>query len=557
MVQDMALPKGVKARGPSFFIQIKVPVAIKALFSTIWFIRETMDAKTHAEAIAEGYRHWADATEAFAAARAKLKPPQAVTLTPALLGLLHERIRHTILSKDDERRAAKPGVGPTVMKMELEGWELPDDQFERLTVIQNLEKALTMGLGMSLATGNNYLGRGGADHEARILGFTINWKGQEVALQALTRTAVQAYSDTAKRTHGEPIQTPQLPQVPADFMAPITVPPKCVVIPLKLRDIVPHWWGAKTRKQDSLLKTQRALTLFEASGQNHPLIALTRPHGAALRAYLIHPDRPFKDKTALNHWTALQALMNLAVDVGLLERNPWRGMTLEVTDSEEREVLTDEELQQLFHAPLFLKRDYPIINNVRPDDAYWCMLIGLWTGARVGEIAQLEISDVLVQNGLDVFSIRRAAGTVKTTKSARITPIAPELLRLGFIEWATARREAGAVRLFQSLNRGGAVTPGETMTEWNRQYRLSVGAAMGPLNGYHRFRHTIVTAMAALDIRIDTGEALTGHSSKGSSGSAGYTHIFAKSIFAALERVKFPLELPRIYQTPFKVASDT
>ena len=552
----MALPKGVKARGASFFVQIKVPTDIKAFWPTIWFIRETMKAKSHAEAIAEGYRHWADATEEFAAARAKLKPPQAVTLTPALLALLHERIRHMILSNDDDRRAAKPGAGPTIVEMDLHGSVLPDDQFERLAVIQNLEKAVVGGFSLVLATGNTAMGRSAADFQAKMLGIAINWKGEEAALHALTRTLLQAYSDAAKRTHGDPVQTPQLPQVPADFMAPITLPPKLVVAPLKLRDVVPHWLGAKKRKPDSLLKTQRALALFEASGQDHPLAALKRPHGAALRAYLVHPDRPFKGKTALNNWTALQALMNVAEDVGLIDRNPWRGMTLDVTDSKTRTKHTAEELQQLFHTPLFLERGYPVTNNVRPDDAYWCMLLGLWTGARIGEIAQLEMADVLVQNGLEVLSIHGGAGTIKTAQSERVIPVPPEVIRLGFIDWVAARREAGAVKLFDSLHRGGAVTPGETMTEWNRQYRLSVGAAIGPLNGFHRFRHTIRSALGALQVSRDIADALTGHGKTGSSGSTDYTHIDAVDIMKAIESLKFPVDLPRIYQTPLEAPND-
>ena len=47
----------------------------------------------------------------------------------------------------------------------------------------------------------------------------------------------------------------------------------------------------------------------------------------------------------------------------------WRRW-LEVTCSETRENHTGEELQQLFHALLFLKRGYPVIQNVRPDGAY-------------------------------------------------------------------------------------------------------------------------------------------------------------------------------------------
>lgn len=142
-------------------------------------------------------------------------------------------------------------------------------------------------------------------------------------------------------------------------------------------------------------------------------------------------------------------------------------------------------------------------------------------------------------------------------QSVRITPIPPDLLCLGFVEWVTARRKAGAVEVFQSLHRVGTVTSGEIMSEWSQEYRKTVGAAEGPLSDFHRFRHTVRSELAAIHVGPETADASTGHHATESSEREVYTRINASTAFEALGRLKFPLDLPRIYQMPFDASSDT
>ena len=129
-------------------------------------------------------------------------------------------------------------------------------------------------------------------------------------------------------------------------------------------------------------------------------------------------------------------------------------------------------------------------------------------------------------------------------QSVRITPIPPDLLCLGFVEWVTARRKAGAVEVFQSLHRVGTVTSGEIMSEWSQEYRKTVGAAEGPLSDFHRFRHTVRSELAAIHVGPETADASTGHHATESSEREVYTRINASTAFEALGRLKFPLICP-------------
>jgi integrase len=318
-------------------------------------------------------------------------------------------------------------------------------------------------------------------------------------------------------------------------------------------DVLDDWKAARRPSEDSILRTERALRHLEISGQNMPLKDLKRTHGAAVRAYLLDSEaRGFKTKTALNLWQALGALLNVALDVGKIESNPWKGMSFEVTDSKGRDPFSDEELQVLFGTTLHTHGQWPVVQKVDPWDAYFCMLLQLWTGARIGELAQLELADIKVQNGLNVFSIHEEAegSTVKggpMSASVRTLPVPPDLLRLGFLDRAERLREDGKTKLFPSFHRQGAVTPGEIMQEWFRPFRATIGAATGALNGTHRFRHTIRTRLAALHVGIETADALTGHAATGNAGRTRYTHVSPATVEAALRRVSWPMQLPRVF----------
>lgn len=380
------------------------------------------------------------------------------------------------------------------------------------------------------------------------LGLVVDYHSDDAVL--MLEDALSAYlrarTDVVDGDKGKSVETPTLPAPVAGPNAP--VPAKA----LHLRDVVADWKAAKKPTVDSIERTERALRHLEASGQDKPLRELKRSHGAAVRAWLLHDDREFGSKTALNYWQALSALMNVARDVGLIDLSPWQGMTFEVTGSKKRKPFTDEELQHLFGTSLHKEGTWPVVAKVDPWDAYFCTLMLLWTGARVGELAQLEVVDVQMQNGLMVFSIHEEAegSTVKGgsgSASVRTLPLADDLIRLGFLDRVEDLRKRGETKLFPSFHRPGAVTPGEIMSEWFRPFRATIGAATGALNGTHRFRHTIRTRLNALQVPEATADALTGHATQGSVGRSVYTTVDPSTIQKDMAPLTWPMEFPRVY----------
>jgi integrase len=186
--------------------------------------------------------------------------------------------------------------------------------------------------------------------------------------------------------------------------------------------------------------------------------------------------------------------------------------------------------------------DVPEWQGVMPADGRALLLILQHTGARIGEVAQLRRCDFEVQSGITTMRITADAGTVKTAESERTVPLANHLLADNwFSAWLVGvmdgnRTDAAA---FPSMA-GRARGPSDTAVQWFRKFRDVLGLPPGTLNGSHRFRHWIRTAMNALDVAEATQDAITGHAVGGSTGKKVYTHVPLPVMHAALNRLTFP-----------------
>jgi len=91
---------------------------------------------------------------------------------------------------------------------------------------------------------------------------------------------------------------------------------------------------------------------------------------------------------------------------------------------------------------------------------YWLPLIGLYTGARVNEICQLNPQcDVREDEGIwffdfneDSISDERVTKSVKTEGSRRKTPVHSKLIDLGFLEYVNRVKKQGSHILFPPLH---------------------------------------------------------------------------------------------------------
>jgi integrase len=123
--------------------------------------------------------------------------------------------------------------------------------------------------------------------------------------------------------------------------------------------------------------------------------------------------RPAISVRTLNKYvTDLSAFFDWLVREDHVEKNIFDGLALETPDAEQsNHSFSDRQIQHFFRSPLFVGclhqddiRGLTAPGNLQIWDwRYWMPIIALFSGARMGEIAQLEVSDILEEKGLSYF----------------------------------------------------------------------------------------------------------------------------------------------------------
>lgn len=163
------------------------------------------------------------------------------------------------------------------------------------------------------------------------------------------------------------------------------------------------------------------------------------------------PDTPRLKPGTINRWiTQLSTILEAAqmrgfgpYDIAALNRS--RPKDYEPVE-EKRGAFTDEMVAALLSHATWRNLEAPIAPSL-----YWAPLIGLTTGARLGEILALTPADIDFSKG----TMRIQTG--KSAAAARDIPIHDELLRLGFRAFVE-RRSTPTTLLFHDLRERGEKT---------------------------------------------------------------------------------------------------
>jgi len=151
-------------------------------------------------------------------------------------------------------------------------------------------------------------------------------------------------------------------------------------------------------------------------------------------------------------------------------------------------------------------------------------LIALYTGARLGEICQLETSSVIEdeQSGLFLIDIKerleefeRDDPATKNLNSVRRVPVAQQLVELGFIEYHKHICELGARVLFphRPMNKTRLDDPGKLVGRSFGEHLDLVGIS-SPKKVFHSIRHTVITHLHINGVPLGDAELVVGHASQ-------------------------------------------
>jgi integrase len=401
---------------------------------------------------------------------------------------------------------------------------------------------------------------------------------RELGLEVLKRF-VKALQAIERRQKGEVVETPELIES-SEALSPLSG---------SLRAAHDGWKKSRNPSRTTLREFSYAIDRFVELHGDMPVAKITRRHVLHFREALQdlpirrsgklrnaplpelvewskhHPRAPRVSNATVNKLLGgVQAVALWARDNGLIAddapwADPFANMRLS-EDSPTREPWRLEELRLLFTSAVFTKRARPTAG--RGEAAFWLPLLGLFTGARLGELAPLTTADVTTDepSQIPMITIREDPEQdrrLKTAGSARVVPVHPELVRIGFLRFVEQARskEGASARLFPLLTPGPRGGFGEAWSKWFGRYIRDLGIH-NRASVFHSFRHGFKDALRAAEVSEDVNDALTGHAGPGTVGRQyGAKQMIRRfgiaTLAAAVSKVAYPgLDLSQLIYLP-------
>ena len=160
---------------------------------------------------------------------------------------------------------------------------------------------------------------------------------------------------------------------------------------------------------------------------------------------------------------------------------------------ERKRAYTDEELRLLFEPTAYTDR------KMNKAWKFWLPLLGLLTGARLGELGQLLVTDIKQDDasGVWYFDINdeEEGKRLKTGAAKRLVPMHPVLSELGLLHRVQMLQKRKETHLFPALQL--YVDPGNYPSNWFTTFRRSRGLGGGPREAsqldFHSLRRSFIT----------------------------------------------------------------
>lgn len=212
--------------------------------------------------------------------------------------------------------------------------------------------------------------------------------------------------------------------------------------------------------------------------------------------------------TMAKHRQRLSVFLVSLVEGKHLAVNPLAGIrAISTPDSEDTgSPFTDAELKAIFDPVEFPKwaSKYP--------HRWFGPILGLYSGARVNEIAQLRLDDIDTIDGVPGFFVRKIGKkqSIKNKHSRRFIPLARPVIEAGFLNYVEEARQAGVERLFPDLPNSTGLGYGRQLSRQFSVYIKRQGVSEKG-QGFHGFRHTIASRLDEAGVSASAIGALTGH----------------------------------------------
>jgi integrase len=219
---------------------------------------------------------------------------------------------------------------------------------------------------------------------------------------------------------------------------------------------------------------------------------------------------PMNPVSANTYIMRLSSMMGWAAREGLIASNPAQRLLLPETDAakDKRLPFTIDELNSIFSHEKML-------HHQRSNDAaFWIPMLSLWTGARLNELCQLNVSDIQTFGSIHCVAIvSDEERRLKTANSQRVIPLHPQLIELGFMEYVAAMRKAESIKLFTALKPGSKGSRSDKFSKDFARYLQKIEVKHAK-NCFHSFRHNFRDALREAGTEREIVQALGGWKDK-------------------------------------------
>ncbi|MGU3399498.1 DUF6538 domain-containing protein [Brucellaceae bacterium D45D] len=299
--------------------------------------------------------------------------------------------------------------------------------------------------------------------------------------------------------------------------------------------LVQGWW--KEAKAAG-----RSISTYEAYERSARLLAEFLQHDVA-HAVTDHDIIRFKDHR-LDQGVSLKTITGADLP-GIRQLFQWGIANKKLTHNPAKDIkvakiktkrvrdpgFTDEEAKAILsHSRQHLRtvREAPHLYNARR----WVPWLCAYSGARVGEMAQVRKQDVRQEDGTWVIRITPEANTVKDAEY-RDVPIHKHIIEMGFVEFVQSSKP-GHLFMSPSSNseeavRGAWRTTKNRVTDFVREVNKDPNVQPN-----HAWRHRFMTVGRDVGISKDIRFAITGHDTTDEGDDYGVVSIKAKAAAIAL-----------------------
>ena len=322
--------------------------------------------------------------------------------------------------------------------------------------------------------------------------------------------------------------------------------------------LIKEFFGSETKLTDL---TRNQCEEFQRMIQQYPANATKKypdmSFKQAIRKANKEDSKLLSISSQNDYLTKLTSIFAWAVDTDRMDRNPAKRLSIadKTPNKQKRSSFTINQLNSVFSSPLYTgsindERGFNQVgNSVTKRSRYWLPLLGLFTGARLNELAQLDVADIMEESSISLIDINDNSDDkrLKTINATRKVPVHPELIKMGFLNYVTQKRSEGAVKLFPELDNKQTGAYSYIPSKLFANFLKQIGVKTPKIN-YHSFRHTFRDAMRRAHLRSYTEDALCGWASGIVKDEYG-SEEFLKELHEAVSQISYPgLDLSHLYE---------